>query len=148
MAPATPLPKWGGLATPFLAPTAGLGVVEPPPCTRGWSTPKRPKKKKKKGIRLLGVAGPPSRAWGWLWQPVWGGQSHPRPLWGGPATLKSPIPFFFFFFLAFWGWSNHPQISHGSHPRFSSLFFFFFSIFTFLKKKIKKINGQNYFVLG
>jgi hypothetical protein len=32
-------------------PTAGLGVVEPPPWPRGWSGhPQKPKKKKKKGF--------------------------------------------------------------------------------------------------
>jgi hypothetical protein len=38
-------------------PTAGLGVVEPPPWPRGWSGhPKKAKKKKKKGFGILGVA--------------------------------------------------------------------------------------------
>ena len=44
-------------------PTAGLGVVEPPPCPRGWSGhPQKPNKKKRKkkevkmGFGLLGVA--------------------------------------------------------------------------------------------
>jgi hypothetical protein len=50
------------------------GVVEPPPWPRGWSGhPQKPKKKKKKkkrlGLGLLGVAGPPPRAWGWIWPP-------------------------------------------------------------------------------
>jgi hypothetical protein len=58
-----PLRAWGWIRPP---PTAGLGVVEPPPWPKGWSgNPQKPKKKKKTnkkqsmGFDLLGVAGPP-----------------------------------------------------------------------------------------
>jgi hypothetical protein len=101
----------------------GQGVAgHPIPAVWGWSkppqafgdgpaTPKCQKKKKKKnGFGILGVAGPPLRAWGWLRRPVGGGRSHPQALRGGPTTPKIPNQFFRFFF-SWWpfGWPDHPQ---------------------------------------
>jgi hypothetical protein len=79
-------------------PTANLGVVEPPHAQGdGPATPKRPKNKKKKrrikmGFGLLGVAGPPPRAWGMASTTPydWYG---PRPLGKGRPPLKSQNPF-------------------------------------------------------
>jgi hypothetical protein len=100
-----------------------LVVVEPPPWPRGWSDhPQKPKKKKKQnktkkqsmGFGLLGVAGPPPRAWGGF-DPY----CHSRPeqvprehhLVARPV-LRAGAASFFFFFLGFWGWLDHP-LGHG-----------------------------------
>jgi hypothetical protein len=81
-------------------PTAGLGVVEPPPWSRGWSGhPQKPKKKKKKRKRKWVLA-----FWGWPNHPQGpgGGFGHPkRPVWtgseGGVIELVSiPLPSLFF----------------------------------------------------
>jgi hypothetical protein len=162
---------WGWSATSFFAkgvagatPTAGLGVVEPPPWPRGWSGhPQKPKKKKKRkmGSGLLGVAGPPPRTWGWIRPPQkaglgwtnpppgpWGWSGHPQ---------KAKTHFSFFFFLGFWGWPDHP-LGHGvvrpppdrpwgwlepplisfppPPPLFFLIFSFFFFLFFFFLKKI------------
>ena len=100
-------------------PTAGLGVVEQPPCPREWSGhPQKDKKKKEKrkkekrvkiGFELFGVVRPPARAWGGFGHPILaivggqshlipavvGGQSPPRPL----GVVRPP--------LWAWGWFNH-----------------------------------------
>jgi hypothetical protein len=127
-----------------------LGVVRPPPKAKthsfflsflafggGLTTPKG-----------LGVASAT------LYQPVWGGQSHPQALEGDSATPKSPNLAFFLFFWPFrvakpppraeatpyrpyWpkiGWSDHPIFGQGggwSHPSPSFFFFFFFLHFPF-----------------
>jgi hypothetical protein len=138
--------KWGGhpifgqgvaLQPP---PTAGLGVVEPPPWPRGWSGhPKKPKKKKQSmGFGLLGLAGPPPWPWGWFDHPQTGrggGSSHPlakngvvgaTPLGQATPRFPSPPPPPFFRLLGVarppswpWGWFDHPHTGRGggsSHP--------------------------------
>jgi hypothetical protein len=99
-------------------PTAGLGVVEPPPMAKGVvrPPPKAPKKKKKNEKWILVF-------WGWPDHPqgpgggfghpkpaFWGGRIHPQVLGGGPATPKRPksIFRFFFFFGAFGGGRTTP----------------------------------------
>jgi hypothetical protein len=97
-----------------------MGWPKPPPGLWGWSGhPKRPKKKNKKrscnGFGLLGVAGPPPRAWGGFGHPlpaVGGGFGHAQALGGGPATPKGQTHssvFFFFFFVAFRGGRTTPK---------------------------------------
>jgi hypothetical protein len=104
--------------------TAGLEVVQPPPCPREWSghlqkakkkkkkNKKKKKEKKKKekcvkmGFGLLGVV----RAWD--------GFSHPILAVGdGRSPPKSPkliLTFFFFFCLL--GWPDYP-LRHRTTPR-------------------------------
>jgi hypothetical protein len=154
--------KWGGWTTPFLAKgwlrsphTAVWGWPKPPQAFGGGpATPKGHQEKKKKGkngFELLGVAGPPPRAWGWL-----------RP----PPTAQTHFSLFFFF-LAFWGGRTtlkglevasatpiRPVWGGSSHPAISLFFFFFFfSLNPKKKKKILKCSklrrfGQNDAVLG
>jgi hypothetical protein len=136
-------------------PTAGLGVVEPPPWPRGWSGhPQKPKKKKNPN-RPFGVA-----------------ESTPRSLGVVRPPPKGPNPFFFFGLLGVagpppwpWGWFDHPQTGRGggsSHPRFLpppppffNIFLFLFSfLFFFFKKKLmikwpkrRRFEAQNGVVL-
>jgi hypothetical protein len=109
--PATPLAKngvaghRGGWSHPHGR--SGGGRTNHPQTGRGggYSHPKSPppppppppkkKKKRKMGFGLLGVAGPPPRTWGWI---------RPQP----PPKGQN----LFFFFLGFWGWSDHP-LGHG-----------------------------------
>jgi hypothetical protein len=144
VAGATPCPKNGVAGPPHFWPRGGrpphtgrMGVAEATPGLWGWSGhPERPKKKKKNeknGFGILGVAGPPPRAWGWLrshpLRPVGGVRSHPQALGGGPATPKIPNPFFFFFFFFFfwpfgvagpppkaWGGFGHPHTAGMGWP--------------------------------
>jgi hypothetical protein len=105
-------------------PTAGLGVVEPPPWPRGWSGhPQKPKKKKKKKTKNgfwpfgggrttpkdLGVDSATPKGWFGV------DESTPRSLGVVRPPPKGQNPFFvffFFFFLGFWGWPDHP-LGHG-----------------------------------
>jgi hypothetical protein len=109
VAGATPCQEMGWPDHPIF----GQGVTEPavwgwpkPPQAFGGgpATPKGQKKKKKKrknGFEILGVAGPPPRAWGWLRPTPWpkmGWSGHPISGQGvAPATLRFPLLFFFFF---------------------------------------------------
>jgi hypothetical protein len=130
-----------------------LGVVRPPRKAK-----KKKKKNEKNGFGILGVAGPPPRAWGWLRTPPTGRRGWPKP----PLALGP------------WGWSGHPErpgvasatpirpVWGGRHPlakngvvrpphflgkgwlqppRFLLFFFFFFFNFLlfFKKKKSPKI---------
>jgi hypothetical protein len=52
-----------------------MGVAEATP--KGKKKKKKKKKEEKNGFGILGVAGPPPRAWGWLQTPPRGGSSHP-----------------------------------------------------------------------
>jgi hypothetical protein len=164
--------KWGGRATPFWPrggwshPHGRSGVVEPPPGPRGWSGhPQKAQKKKKKKknekwvLDFCGWPDHPQGLGGGPLRPVWGVQSHPRPLGVVRPPPKSPKPifrfFFFFFFFFFvwpfglarpppwaWGWLDHPRsvvgvapttrpphFGQGVAPKFHLFFFFFFFFF-------------------
>jgi hypothetical protein len=136
VASATPYrPYGGGRSHP-----RPLGVVRPP----RKATKKKKKKKRKNGFGILGVAGPPPRAWGWLQPPPTTGRWWLKPPlgpwgWSGhPQNPKPIFPFFFFFFWPFgvagpppkaWGWLRPPPYGrYGVAPAtpISSPFFFFF----------------------
>jgi hypothetical protein len=121
-----------------------LGVVRPPR--------KAKKKKGKNGFGIVGVAGPPPRAWGGFGHHlpvVRGGRSHPQALGGGLATPKIPNPFFpsfFFFFLVAgpppkaWGGFGHPHtagMGWSKPPRFPFFLLLLFPSFFQKNKKIK-----------
>jgi hypothetical protein len=164
-------------------PIFGQGVAgHPIPAVWGWpkppqafgggpATPKGQKKKKNKknGFGILGVAGPPPRAWGWLRTPPTGRRGWLRPPlgpWGWSGHPQNPKPIFFVFFFGLSGWSDHPHTAGmgwpatpwpkmgwsghpifwarggSSHPDFSLLFFFIFFFFNFLLFFIKKKNPK------
>jgi hypothetical protein len=97
----------------------------PPPGPWGWSN--HPKKKKRKGKKrkmgwgLLGVAEPPSGL-GWLRPPHTAGMGWPKPPpgpWGRFGHPQKPKTHFLFF-LAIWGWPDHPQAwGWSGHPQTS-----------------------------
>jgi hypothetical protein len=120
--------------------TAGLEVVQPPPCPSEWSghlqkakkTKKQKKKRKKKkekcvkmGFGLLGVV----RAWDGFSHPILAvgdGRSHPQ-------KPKTHFNLFFFFFCLL-GWPDYP-LRHRTTPRSAVgvaraplIFIFFFKI--------------------
>jgi hypothetical protein len=118
-----PLPKNGVVRPPHFWPRGDWshplrpvwgGQSQSQALRGGPATPKGKKKKKKKmkeWVWPLRVAGPPLRAWDWLWPPLTGRrgwlQSPLGQKWGGPTTpflgrglLEPPrFPFFFFFFF-------------------------------------------------
>jgi hypothetical protein len=122
VAGATTCPKNGVAGPPHFWPRGGFGHPIRPNGSldkwvcdfRGWSGhPERPKKKKKKkgknGFRILGVARPPPRAWGWLQPPPTGRRGWPKPP-PGPDHPQNHKPIFrFFFFFGLSGWPDHPQ---------------------------------------
>jgi hypothetical protein len=147
VARATPCPKNGVAGPPHFWPKGGrpphTGRIRPPQAFGGGpATPERPKKKKtKNGFGILGVAGPPPRAWGWLRTPPTTGRGWLKPPpcpWGWSGHPQNPKPVFRFFF--FWpfrggrttpkglGWPNTagmgwpatpwPKMGWSSHPIF------------------------------
>jgi hypothetical protein len=145
--------------------TGCMGVAEATPRPLGVVRPPRKAKKKKKrssnGFRILGVAGPPPRAWGWLRPAPIGyrGWLKPRPgPKGGPATPKGQTHSSFFWWpfrvvgppLRAWGWlrpwggRSHPLAKNAvvrpphflgkgwfQPPRFPFCVFFVFLFFFF-----------------
>jgi hypothetical protein len=119
VAPATPFLAKGWLEPP---PTAGLGVVEPPPWPKGWSGhPQKPKKKKygfwpfgsgRTTPKGLGVdsATPYGRSGGGRTTLMAKGVVRPPPKGRNPYFVF--CFFVFLFFLGFWELPDHP-FGHG-----------------------------------